>query len=543
MRSTNSAHRHTASTAHPLRASALLTARVVRRVTLGAALGAAAFLAFEAMAYNKTYADPASRGALTIWARNPSVRILIGPGAGVETLGGFAVWDAGLYVTLGLGAWALTTAAKVLRGAEAEGQTDLLLAGPVSAVRLLAAQLAVLYSACAVIGLAVFTALAGSRAQLEGSAVYAVMVALYCASLVALSAVTSQLFRRRRAAAGTASGIFALLFVLRMVGNSTDDRAWMRWLSPAGWLDNAAAFGANRWELALAPIGAVLALTSGALLLRTRRDTGSGMLPERDHYRTRRFGMRGPAQFAWRMNQSVLLAWVAGLTLTGAVIGGLMPTMNDVLTKDEGYRKLMLLAGFDLAHLSQSYIAMMSKVIGLVVTLYTAFRIGAARQEESSGYVDSLLVRPLQRWRWLAGHVASVTLSVLVLTAVAAVSLWGSARLAGEALPSADAFTGMLNMLPATAIFAGAGVLAFGLAPRLTVAVPLVAVVITFIIGLIGPVLLWPERVLALSPYHHLANAPVESVRWNAAMLMTATGLALTAAGHVAFERRDIKGA
>jgi ABC-2 type transport system permease protein len=101
----------------------------------------------------------------------------------------------------------------------------------------------------------------------------------------------------------------------------------------------------------------------------------------------------------------------------------------------------------------------------------------------------------------------------------------------------------MFNTLPMVAVFAGVSVLAFGVAPRLTVAVGATTPVAAFVLELVGPLLEWPDWVVGLSPFHHLAAVPVDPVAWPAALLMVAVGVALTAAGIVAFERRDLVGA
>ena len=58
-----------------------------------------------------------------------------------------------------------------------------------------------------------------------------------------------------------------------------------------------------------------------------------------------------------------------------------------------------------------------------------------------------------------------------------------------------------------------------------------------------GPVLEWPDAVVGLSPFHHLATVPVEDVAWTPAVVMTGVGVALAAVGFAAFQRRDVVGA
>jgi ABC-2 type transport system permease protein len=59
----------------------------------------------------------------------------------------------------------------------------------------------------------------------------------------------------------------------------------------------------------------------------------------------------------------------------------------------------------------------------------------------------------------------------------------------------------------------------------------------------VGPVLNWPEWVLALSPFHHLAAVPVEPFDWLSAVVMVGIGALFAGAGVAALARRDITGA
>ena len=83
----------------------------------------------------------------------------------------------------------------------------------------------------------------------------------------------------------------------------------------------------------------------------------------------------------------------------------------------------------------------------------------------------------------------------------------------------------------------------FGIAPRGTVAVGASAAVVAYVLQLVGPLLEWPDWVVAVSPFHHLAAVPVDPFGLSAAIVMVVVGVALAGAGILAFERRDLVGA
>jgi ABC-2 type transport system permease protein len=533
-----------ADISHPRagRAVAHLSARLIRRGTLAISVGVGVIVALEAFAYQTGYPDAASRAALTMWGEDPGIRIIAGPATAVDTVGGFVVWDAGLYLTLILGAWALTMTTRVLRGDEGAGRTELLLVGPIRPVRVLLTQFLVLFGACAVVGLFLALALSLSGAAVYGALLFGLATAGYCCVLVALTGLASQVVATRRGTLGTVGASLAALILLRMVANSADSWGWLGWLTPGGWTDQLRAFGDNRWPVLLVPLTVTVVLGWAAVAVRMHRDTGAGLLPERASQRSRTWGLGSPMAFAWRANLGVLLAWAGGVAAAGVVVGVLLPTMDEYLASDAGFQDVLAAMGMNLTDLSRGFLAMWATILGLVLAVYCAFRLGATRAEEASTRADLLLTRPVQRWRWLGGHILTMAASVLVLGLSAGAAMWLAGLATTADLAAADSFGAVFNTLSAVVLLAGLGVLVFGVVPRLTVAVTAGAAVAAYVLELVGPVLKWPEWVLGSSPFHHLAAVPVDPFEPTAAIVMLAVGVAFAAAGVIAFTRRDLVG-
>ena len=92
-------------------------------------------------------------------------------------------------------------------------------------------------------------------------------------------------------------------------------------------------------------------------------------------------------------------------------------------------------------------------------------------------------------------------------------------------------------------LFTGIAVLTFGVAPRLTVAVPVTLAVLGYLLDTFGTALDWPNAVLGISPFHHLARLPGDPMTLSGVLVMTGIGVAAAAVGVVAFARRDLRGA
>jgi len=527
----------------PRRTVTFLYARLIRRGALLMALSLAAYAALEVASYNAAYPHGVSPVQFTMFQDNPAVRMMQGVPNALDSAGGFTVWDGGWVIQLLVAVWALLTTSRLLRGEEDVERTDLVLAGPIRSTHATALSMVVCAAASLLIGFAVTVTMIGSGTGIEGSALLGLGLAGVTATFAAIAAVTSQLVDVRRRAAALAAGVLGVAYVLRMVGNSSDARLWMRWTTPLGWMDELRPYGGPDLRALLPMLVVPVLLAALAVLLRARRDIGAGLLST-DAGRQPHLRLLGsPTAFAWRSNRAVLLGWVLGLGTYAAVMGALISTMIDWLAKDESYQKIMADMGLDQALTVSGFLAMMGMMFGVAVALQVTWRIGAARGEEESGRVEAILARPVSRRRWLSGHVLLSLLGGVLLMAVTGTALWlGSAASGSDDISWDDAMRSVLNTLPVVIVIGGLAVLTFGLLPRLTVAVPVTVTVVGYLLTLLGPALSWPAWVLNVSPFTHLAWVP--SVPWaaTAGIVMTCVGLALLGLGLLAFNRRDVIG-
>lgn len=523
-------------------AVARLTARLLRRGLVALVVALVAYALLEVAAFEVTYPDAASRELVARFGEDPAVRILTGMPAGTS-IGALVVWDNGWMIQLIVGVWVVVTASRLLRGDEDSGRSELVLAGPLRARSALVTQLAVLLAACVVVGTALGVAIAAAGTEGLGSVLYGAQVAGFAAVHLALTALLSQVLPSRGRVVSVASSALFAAVLLRMVGNSADSRAWVHWLTPLGWADKLEPYADNRWPVLLLPVTVTAALAVAAVLLRGRRDEGAGLLGERRTERSRLVGLSSPMAFAARSTSGTLVSWMAGLASFGVVGGLMLPAMNEFLESDPGYAELLAAFGFDLTDITRGYISMMAVMAGVAMSLFVVWRVGAARTEEATERLEQILVRPVRRVRWLGGHLLLAVVSLLVLVAVEVAALWGTAQVVDAELSLTDTLAAALNPLPAVAVVLGLAVLLLGLAPRWVVPVGATTAMLLYVVELLGPALEWPEWVLAVSPFHHLAVVPVEDYDTAAGVGLLAVAALLTAVGVVAFRRRDLRGA
>ncbi len=530
-------------TGHARRAVLALYARLMRRGALLMVVGLAAYSWLEVVSYRSAYPNGVSAAQFQMFADNPAVRIMSGVPSALDTAAGFAIWDAGWVFQLLLAVWAILTTTRFLRGEEDLERSDLVLAAPVRATRLTGSVLAVMAAAALLVGTAVTVTMAVTGNGVRGSVLLGLALAGVCATFAAVAAVTSQLVQVRRRAAGLAAGVLGVAYVLRMFGNSTDGRLWVRWFTPLGWLDELQPYGDAR-PLALIPLLVVPVLLAGlAIALRARRDVGAALLASETGRKPHLRLLGGPTAFAWRSNRATLLAWIIGLGAYAAIMGALIATMIDWLAQDEGYQRILAQMGYENALTTPGFLSVIGVMLGIAVALQISWRMGSARAEEEAGRVEAVLARPVTRLRWLGGHVLLALLGGIALLAVVGTTVWlGAAASGSHDITWVDSMRSVFNALPVVVLIGGLAVFAFGVLPRLTVAVPVTVTVVAYVASLLGPALHWPGWALDLSPFTHLAAVPAEPWAATSGIVMTCLGLALAAVGLLAFQRRDVVG-
>ena len=527
--------------AHPSRAIAALFARLIRRGTLLLAVAMAAYAALEIAGYRSAYPDGISPVQFAMFEDNPAVRMINGVPYALDTAAGFALWDAGWIWQLILAVWAILTTTRFLRGEEDLDRVDLVLAGPVRAARVTGIVLAVVAAAGVLIGAVVTVTMIIMGQAVTSSVLLGMTLAGVSALFASVAAVTCQLVDVRRRAAGLAAAVLGVAWIVRMIGDSTDPRAWLRWLTPLGWMEVLHLYG-DPDPLALIPLLlAPVALAVVAVMLRTRRDTGAALLVSEAGREPRLRRLGSPAAFAWRSNRAVLVAWLLALGAFGAIMGAIVSTMIDWLAGDEGYQRILASMGMDQAATNQGFLAFIGTILGMAVALQVAWRLGATRAEEESGRLEAILARPVTRLRWLGGHALLSLLGGILLILVGGAAMWAGAAAAGSAeIAWWDAMRSTLNLLPIVVLTAGLALAAFGLAPRLTVALPVALTVVGFVLSMLGPALNWPQWTLNLSQFSHLAMVPAEPWAATSGMVMTGIGAALAVVGLMTFHRRDM---
>jgi polyether ionophore transport system permease protein len=533
------------------RPTAVTGLRTARRAVRSGALWGYIFgitVVSSAWGYASVYKTAAQRARLAaLFGTNPGLDAVNGPGYQIQTVAGYTAWKSLMFLMLAGAVWGLLTGTKLLRGEEDAGRWELLLAGQTTRRRAVSQALAGLGAGLAALWAltALITVTAGQLPRVgiaAGPALFfSVAAVIPAAMFLAVGALASQLAATRRQAAAYAGAVLGAAYALRMVADSGTGMAWLRWLSPLGWVEELRPLTGSR-PLALLPAAALVAVCGAAAVwLAGRRDLGSSVFPSHDRARPRLWLLSGPAGLAARLALPSLLGWGAAIGAWGLLMGFIAKQGGSFLTTSASVEKVITRFG---AHggSAAAYLGFTFLIVAWLVAFAAAAQVTAIRREEAEGRAEHLLVRAVSRWWWLGGQVILAAAVLAVCGLLAGLLAWAGAASQDAGVGLAAMLGAGINLVPPALMVLGAGVLTLGMWPRATTAVTYGVLAWSLLIELAGGFFGTDHWLLDTSVFHHLAAVPAVSPHWLSAAVLTAIGAGAALFGAAAFHRRDVAG-
>jgi len=508
-----------------------------------------ATIAASASSYAGLFPTAAAREALArSFQGNAAWAALFGPLRRLDTVAGYTAYKAGMAVIVLGAVWGLLVATRFLRGEEDAGRWELFLSGRTT--RGGAAAQAAVGLGTGFLALWVptvlLTAVAGSAPKVGigvGTSMFTATSLLAPALLfMAIGMVLSQLAASRHDANLIGAGVLAGAYLVRMAADSDPGLGWLRWLSPIGWVEELRPLtGSNPWPFV--PIVLVVAaLVVASIKVAATRDLGAGAfaIGERPRPRLRLLG--GQGGLTVRLNLPGMAGWVVALGITGLVFGLVAQAAGAALRGAAGIEHAIRRLG-GTGSGATAYLGFVFVVAAGLIEVAAAGQIAAARNEEATGRLENLLVRPVSRWRWLVVRVG-VALALVVVTGVlAGVAAWVGAASQHAHAGLRELVTAGLNVAPPAVLVLGIGCLVFGMWPRGAVGVAYGVVAWSFLVETLAGAFDSNHWLLDTSPLSHIAPVPAAPANVVAAVWLVALGLTAAAGGVVAFGRRDVEGA
>jgi ABC-2 type transport system permease protein len=495
------------------------------------------------------YPDVAKRAkVIHDLASNPALGMFYGDAhANISTPAGYMVYRTGPFIALILGIWGLTAITKWLRGQEDDGRWELLLTGATTARR--ATGCALIGSGSAVLLAYILSVIiiagAGTSDKLHvtfsAGLFYGLAIISGAALFVGVGAVTSQLAATRRRAMLYGAAALVIFFVLRGVGNVAPSFAWVKNLTPFGWIDKLHPLTNPQPQWLLPIIILTVTCVLLALYLSGKRDLGESIIADTDSARPRYSLLGSQFGFDFRMNRAVLLAWLVGTVGFSALMAGIAKTAAQSLSDSGGLSKTVnKISGNATGTIELAFLSIAGYFITLLVMFMLTSGIGSIREEESSGRLDNFLAGTAVRSRWLAARLFLLSIASIVICLLASLSIWGIASAQHIRLDAPKLLLGNLNVLGPPFLLLGAGVFLYGYRPQLAKIFMYAWIAWSFTADILASVLNLNKVISNSSLLRQVSLVPVTDPKWSTFAFVALVGLALTLLGIRRFNHRDL---
>ena len=476
----------------------------------------------------------------------PALVDFFGKPVGLGTFGGYLTWKYGLVFVLTTSVWSILALSGTLAGEAGRGSLDMIATAPFGKRRIALEKLAA-HLTTMVLALLFMTVMITIASNVFGdpalgdpltvtqSVGFALWLGFTALFFGGLAFVLGPILGRGGSAgvAGIALGVAWTVSGLHL-GPLTI-------LSPFAWTyDHVPLAGVYDWAgLAAVGIAAAVLLAAGVEVF-ARRDLGitSGLgLPTLPGAV---LGVRGPISRAFGDQLPRALAWGIGLGVFGAMLASLVGGLSGQLASDANLMKVLQTAfpGLDLST-TGGFLQLFVELFYIVAGFAAATFVAKWASDETGGRLEEVLASPLPRWRWVvAGGIAAIG-AVVVMSLLFALSIGLGAASGGVA--AGDAMLGSVSLGLYAAALIGIGIAIGGLW-RTSLAAEIVAlfVVVTYLLGLLGPPLGAPAWLTSLSLTTHFGTPMTgnwDPVGIVACLVLAIGGIALGAWG---MSRRDV---
>ena len=481
-------------------------------------------------------------------ASNPALGVLYGDAhSNIASTAGYMVYRTSALLAVVAGVWGLLTATRMLRGQEEDGRWEVLLTGATTARRatrdtLLGIGLAI--GAAYLVAVAIIATAGASNKigiSLTASLFYGLALLISAVLFATIGALTSQLAATRRRA--VLYGLLPLvgLYVLRAIGNVARGLAWLKDVTPFGWVDRLHPLVDPRpiWLVPLVLATAFCMVV--ALYVAGRRDLGESLVADTATARPRYRLLRSPLGVSFRMGRGTLFGWLLGSVAMSAIIAGVAKTAAQSLADSSSLSGAVTkLSGGTTASLATAFLSIGGYFTATILMVMVITGFGAVREEEGRGRLDNFLVGTVSRSRWLAGRLVLLAAAAVAICLLSSLSVWAVAAAQGVSVDEAKLVIGGLNVLGPVILLLGAGTLLYGLRPRWVTPVLYVWLAWSFTADIVASVMKLSKAALNTSLLHQIALTPAAEPKWSTVALLTVSGVVLAAIGAVAFQRRDL---
>ena len=489
----------------------------------------------------------------------PVFRGLLGEPINIETLPGFLSWRLFGFLPIIIGIWAITALAGTLAGEAGRGTLEMVLATPVSRIRLAAQKYLAFALALAValvigavltwLGMLAFATLPGDEASL--GSVLAEFAFVFAMSLLfgTIAFALGPLLGRAIAGGIAAAAMFGM-FMVNGYAELVPGFDIARQASPFYWtLDHRPMAGPSDWPAVALVAGLLVVIALIGLYVFQRRDLAAVIrvaLPGGNRRRgwwvsrwsltgagARSLGERLPDGFGWGIGLGLYGLVIAISSEEFAAVVASLPQLQQMI--ENFFPDIDMTTAGGLLQLA------MFNFASLIVGLAAATLVAGWATDETNRRLELVLAAPMRRLGWALRSGLGLLVAIMLMVVVAAVGISIGVAIVGS--PLGGPMSGALVLGLYASALAGIGLLIAGLGwpGRAALAVAALAIGM-WLLEFLGGVLSLPDQLVNLALVTHLGQPMAGVYNWPGVALATGIAIGGLVGGAYAFGRRDLRG-
>lgn len=525
----------------PLRISTY-PARITWRAALIWLLAFLVTVVATAVAYDQSFPTFFDRAGMTLlMATNPAALVLFGEPVNLTVTGAFVFWRVGWFVAACMALWVGLSVIKLIRGEEEVGRSEALAAGIVSRQYLDVMVVTTLGAIALLISCVLSIAFMWTMPGDWGSAV-AFGAALFAVSawFLALGYLCSHVFSTRRSAALVLVVTFAIAYAIRSVADVLE-WSWLHWITPLGQFTLVHPYYRSDWQPIVLLLAGSSVLFAGGFAVSRVRDFDAGLIRLNRPVRSHLIGLSSPYVLHGRLAFSTSVAWCIGLFASGVLVGSIQKSATQLMETSTAAQSMLEKLGKDF-HNADFFTASLFGFFNLAIYLAVVFLWARMATDEEDGFLDVLFAGRWSRTSWYLGQLVSAFVIGIVLLFATAIGIFVGSALGDGSIGVLSVLRGAINLVAPLAALAGLFGALFAWVPRRALWLSAGYVSAAFLLNMLGALLLWPQAVLNLSMFEHIAPVPAEPFAPVATVIMLIVGAVGVFWGLWRFTRRDILG-
>lgn len=382
-------------------------------------------------------------------------------------------------------------------------------------------------------------------AQLKGDSIEGnilIALSLACVGIMfgMICLFASQLTASSRGANFLSYGIFAAMYLVRMMTDVSNPD--LTWISPFGWLSKTKIYTDNNFlPILLMLVLSLVAYAVSAKIVDTR-DIDSGLFePKPGKAKGGRF-LASPFGLVMRLERNSMIGWTVGMLVLGVTYGSIFGTVGDIIGTNPTYKKILGItqikeANLDLLLSFMGMLGIFFVTISVVSGLMILFRL---KTDESKGYLEILHSKKTSRTSLaLSYYISSLILGVLGLAASNAATFFtGNAGL-DDPIPMKYFWRALGANVPGVLFFLAVAFCIVCIVPKLTT-VMWGYVSLSMMVKMFGPLLDLPKVLINISPLGWIGKVPQHAPNMTAIVLMLVAFVLLSVVGLIGYNKRDV---